>query len=445
MSLDVRVRLWIMMFLQYFIWGAWYVTMGAYLLSQDAAGLAFGLPEVGRAYNAAPLAAIVSPFIVGMIADRFFSTQRILAVLHLAGAGIMYYLSTVGQGEDFGWFWTVLFAYTVFYMPTLALTNSLSFHHMTDPAKEFPGIRVLGTLGWIASSGLVGVLLITDGGFALDLPGIAAEGTNAEPTHWPMVLAAYSSGIMGLFCFFLPHTPPSGKGKSVSVRDLLGLDALALMKEPPFLIFVIGSFLICWPLQFYYAGANGFLNAMGVEGWEAVPTFENAATKQTLGQWSEVIFMLAMPFMFRRLGVKRMLLVGMLAWVVRYFLFAYGDTTSSKIWMLYVGILVHGICYDFFFVTGQIYVDKKAPAHIRASAQGFITLVTLGLGLFVGSEIFAQLGTHVADRPVPDQWYTMWIVPGIFAAVVMVVFAFLFRPKDDMTGAESGTAASEDV
>ena len=217
------------------------------------------------------------------------------------------------------------------------------------------------------------------------------------------------------------------------------------MKEPPFLIFVIGSFLICWPLQFYYAGANGFLNAMGVEGWETVPMFENAATKQTLGQWSEVIFMLAMPFMFRRLGVKKMLLIGMLAWVVRYVLFAYGDTTSSKIWMLYVGILVHGICYDFFFVTGQIYVDKKAPLHLRASAQGFITVVTLGLGLFVGSEIFAQLGNYVSERSIPDQWYTMWIVPGIFAAAIMVLFALLFRPRDDMTGTESGTASSEGV
>ena len=431
MNSNVRIQLSVMMFLQYFVWGAWYVTMGTYLLDQQH-GLGYAMEQMGRAYNAAPLAAIISPFFVGMIADRFFATEKILAVLHLAGTVVMYYLSTLDSGTDFKMFYLVLMIYTLCYMPTLALTNSISFHNMKNPELEFPGIRVLGTIGWIASSALVGVIVTkASGGFALDISWIfgEVEGQNVQPTRWPMVIASGSSLVLGLFCFFLPHTPPKAQGQKVTVKEVLGLEALSLMKKPSFAVFVIGSFLVCWPLQFYYAGANAFLNSLGGPGWESVPIFENAATKQSLGQVSEIVFMLLMPFFFRRLGVKMMLLVGMLAWTIRYFLFAYGDSSPSLVWMLYGGILLHGICYDFFFVTGQIYVDKKAPRHIRASAQGFITLVTLGLGLFVGSEIFAWTGREVAELPPAESWHAMWIRPAVFAGIVMVLFALVF--KDD--------------
>ncbi len=432
MSLSLRIRLSIMMFLQYFIWGAWFVTMGTYMLDSES-GLAFELGHVGRAYNAAPVAAIISPFIVGLIADRFFATQWILGFLHLAGGAFMFWLSTLTQGTAFGMFWLVLMGHTLVYMPTLALTNSLSFRQMTDPSREFPPIRVLGTLGWIASSGLAGILIVTaSGGITLDIPWLFGDvsGQSGERTSYPMKIAAISSIVMGLYCFSLPHTPPARREGKVSLREIVGWDALKMMKDAPFAVFVIGSFLICWPLQFYYAGANAFLNSFGGAGMEQLPPFENAATKQTLGQWSELVFMLIMPWFFVRLGVKKMLLFGMLAWVIRYVLFAYGDSTPSKVWMLYGGILLHGICYDFFFVTGQIYVDKKAPDHIRASAQGFITFVTIGLGLFIGSEIFAALGSGVQALDVAKRWYWIWIIPAAHAFVVLLLFAWAFRPRD---------------
>ena len=393
MPTTVRFKLSVMMFLEYFIWGAWYVTMGTWL-----GALGFSGEQIGLTYGTTALAAMISPFFVGMIADRFFATQRLLAVLHLAGGAALFYASTQTV------FWPLYIAvliHTLFYMPTLALTNSLSFRQMRDPGREFPPVRVLGTIGWIVAGLVVGTL------------GVEATGR-------PMQLAAAGSVLMAVFCLLLPHTPPQSTG-SVRVRDVLGLDALELMKDRSFAVFVIGSFLVCIPLQFYYAFANPFLNAIGVT---------NAAGKMTMGQMSELVFMLLMPWFFRRLGVKQMLLVGMAAWVARYILFAYGDN-GPLVWMLYLGILLHGICYDFFFVTGQIYVDQKAPPSVRAAAQGFITFVTYGVGMLIGSWLSGRVvDAYATSAGSGHDWQHIWLVPAAMAAVVLVLFALFFKASD---------------
>jgi nucleoside transporter len=397
MNPSIRLKLSVMMFLQYFLWGSWYVTMGTYLLQTRQ----FSGQQSGLASGTTALAAMVSPFFVGLIADRFFATERILAALHLAGALLLYWVSTL---TDFGTFYTVLLLYTLCYMPTLALTNSLSFHQMSNPGKEFPGIRVLGTIGWIVA-GLV-----------------ISFGLHVEASATQFRVAALCSLVLGLFCFALPHTPPSKLGHKVQARDIIGLDALQLMKDPSFAIFLIGSFLICIPLQFYYAFTNPFLNEIGLA---------NAAGKMTLGQASEVGFMLLMPWFFVRLGVKRMLLAGMLAWAARYVLFAYGNT-GAFVWMLYIGILLHGMCYDFFFVTGQIYVDQKAPLHIRAAAQGFIAFVTLGVGMFIGSYVsgwVVDLYSYQSGATRLHDWRPIWLIPAVASLLLVVLFAVAFRDR----------------
>jgi nucleoside transporter len=400
-SLSVRLKLSVLMFLQYFVWGAWSVTLGTWL----GQTLGFSGEQVGLVFGTTALAAMISPFFVGMVADRFLATERILAALHVAGGLILLVASTQ---TAFGPFYTVLLAYALCYMPTLALSNSISFRQMTDPGLEFPSIRVLGTIGWIVAGLFIGTL-----GF--------------EATAVPMRIAAGGSIVLGLFCLALPHTPPQRTSRA-TLRDVLGLDALKLLRERSFAVFVIGSFLVCIPLQFYYAFANPFLNEIGVT---------NAAGKMTLGQMSEIGFMLIMPWFFKRLGVKYMLLVGMLAWTTRYLLFAYGDA-GAQMWMLYGGILLHGICYDFFFVTGQIYVDHRAPGDLRAAAQGLIAFVTLGVGMFIGSwasgrvvDAYGLTGGHAWDR--------IWLVPAAGAAAVLVLFAVLFREVATSAAAAGST------
>jgi nucleoside transporter len=390
MNSSVRLRLSIMMFLTYVVWGAWYVAMGTYLNEV----LQFDGQQIGLAYGANALAAMVSPFFVGMVADRFFPTERIMAVLHLAGGALLLWVASL---TEFSQFYPVLIAYTLCYMPTLALANSLSFHQMKNPGKEFPAIRVLGTIGWIAV------------GFLIDFLGY---GKSAGMFH----VAAIASFALGLFCFALPHTPPTQKGTAITARDILGLDALALMKERSFLIFVIGSFLICIPLQFYYAFTNAFLSEAGMT---------NVNAKMTIGQMSEIGFMLLMPFFFVRLGIKKMLLIGMAAWVARYLLFAYGNA-GPLVWTLYLGIALHGICYDFFFVTGQIYVDQKAPGHLRGAAQGFIAFVTLGVGMFIGSWLSGRI-VDIYTAETVKNWQAIWMAPAIMAGVVLVLFALFFK------------------
>jgi nucleoside transporter len=398
MTGSVRVKLSVLMFLQYFVWGAWYVTMGTWL----GETLHFSGEQIGLAAGTTALAAMISPFFVGMVADRFLATERILAALHVLGGIVLFFAS---MQTTFGGFYGVILAYTLCYMPTLALSNSLSFRQMADPGREFPPIRVLGTIGWIVA-------------------GIAIGTLELEATSRPLQIAGGGSIVLGLFCLALPHTPPLGdRGPANAghyIRSILGLDALKLLGERSFAVFVLGSFLVCIPLQFYYAFANLFLNELNVA---------NAATKMTLGQMSEIFFMLVMPWFFRRLGVKWMLLVGMAAWTTRYVMFAYGNN-AELVWMLYAGILLHGICYDFFFVTGQIYVDTKAPPDLRAAAQGFIAFVTLGVGMFIGSWASGRVVDAFRLPGGGHDWQGIWLVPAAGAATVLVLFALFFRSSE---------------
>jgi len=394
MQFNTRLKLSVMMFLQYFVWGAWYVTMGTWL----GQTLHFSGEQIGLAAGTTAVAAMISPFFIGMVADRFFATEHILAVLHIAGAVALFAAAAQTQ---FLPLYVILLGYTLCYMPTLALTNSLSFRQMSDPSREFPGIRVLGTIGWIVA-------------------GLVIGAAGLEATAVPMRLAAAGSLVLGLFSLFLPHTPPQKTGHRVTWGQILGLDALKLMRDSSFAIFVIGSFLICIPLQFYYAFTNLFLNEIGVG---------NAAGKMTMGQMSELFFMLVMPWFFRRLGVKYMLLVGMAAWTTRYVLFAAGNN-GALVWMLYGGILLHGICYDFFFVTGQIYVDLKAPGGLRAAAQGFIAFVTLGIGMLIGSWLSGRVVDNFAVA-ANHNWGRIWVVPAMGAAAVLILFALFFRTSSE--------------
>src|SRR6266550_8492556 len=392
MTMSTRVKLSALMFLQYFVWGSWYVTMGTWL----GETLHFSGEQIGLAFGTTALAAMISPFFVGMIADRVLATERILAALHVIGGGVLFYAST---RTTFGGFYGVLLVYTLCYMPTLALSNSLSFRQMDDPGREFPPIRVLGTIGWIVAGLIIGSLRL-------------------EASATPLRLAGVASIALGLFCLMLPHTPPLEKSatKRATWSDIIGLDALKLLGERSFAVFVLGSFLICIPLQFYYAFANPFLNELNVS---------NAASKMTLGQMSEIFFMLVMPWFFLRLGVKWMLLVGMAAWTARYLLFASGNN-GPLVWMLYAGILLHGVCYDFFFVTGQIYVDRKAPSDLRAAAQGLIAFVTLGVGMFIGSWVSGRVVDSFALGASGHAWGRIWIVPSVGAAAVLLLFAVSF-------------------
>ncbi|MBI5094422.1 MAG: nucleoside permease [Candidatus Hydrogenedentes bacterium] len=401
MNPKIRIQLSIMMFLQFFIWGAWFVTMGTYLNK-----IGFNDASIGRAYTTTAWAAVFSPLIVGLVADRLFPAQYVMGALHLIGAVILYKVTQITDSVEVFW---MLLAYTLCYMPTLALVNAISFRQMTSIEKEFPGIRVLGTLGWIVAGLLIGYMKV-------------------EATTTPMLLAAACSLVMGIYSFTLPHTPPVAKGQKVSFAKMLGLDALQLLKDPSFLVFVVCSLLICIPLTFYYNFTNLFLNETGVQ---------NAAGKMTMGQMSEVFFMLVMPWFFVRLGVKKMLLVGMLAWTVRYVFFAYGNN-ETLVYLFYIAILLHGICYDFFFVTGQIYVDKKAPEEIRASAQGFIALVQYGVGMVIGGNVSGLIVDHyavtdAAEKVIAHHWQQIWLIPAGMAAVIVVIFVLTFRDNNSIS------------
>jgi nucleoside transporter len=431
MTFNVRFRLSMMMFLQYFTWGSWFVTLASYLDTT----LKYNGTTIGLCFSAIPIAGMISPFFVGVVADRFFAAERLLAFLHIVGAGILYYVATdpsMTAPENSRGF-PGLVCYALCFMPTLSLTNTVSMHQMRDPSKEFPGIRVWGTIGWIAAGMIIGKLCLAPSG-NLFLALFNTDGMQkVEILALPMKIASASSVILGLYCLFLPHTPPKTESKP-SLASIVGLDAVGLMKNFSFAVFVIGSFLICIPLQFYYMFTNPFLKAA---------TIPDPAFTMTFGQISEIFFMLVMPFFFVRLGVKKMLLIGMLAWVTRYFLFSYGGISAGGVLStgqtvaLYIGIILHGICYDFFFVTGQIYVDQKAPRELRGAAQGFIAFATLGFGQFIGAvlggrtlDIF-QLTKGAGDVPSTFDWNKFWLVPAIGAMVVMIVFAFLFNDKEN--------------
>ena len=399
MRLQLRVRLSTMMFLEYFIWGAWYVTLGTWL----AGSLHFTGQQIGLAAGTTAVGAILAPFFVGIVADRFFATEKVLGLLHIGGAVLLFVASIQ---TSFTAFYVLILLYCLAFMPTLSLANSLAFRQMDDPKEEFGAIRVLGSGGWIVAGLLIGTLRL-------------------EATSTPMRLAALASLLMGLYSFTLPATPPLARTEKFSLDSIFPREAIKLLGERSMLIFVIASFLICIPLQFYYAFTNLFLNQTGVS---------NAAGKMTGGQMSELICMLLIPWFFRRLGVKYMLIAGMLAWVARYLLFAYGNV-NAHMWMLWGGILLHGICYDFFFVTGQIYIDRKAPLNLRAAAQGIIIFITYGLGMFVGSWLSGAVVSHYALATAVGtatyDWKSIWLFSAGASAVVLILFLFTFSDKGE--------------
>ncbi len=406
----VRLKLSLMMFLEFFIWGAWFVTLGTYLLQNlHTSGL-----DVGAAFLTQSIGAIIAPFIIGLIADRFFSAQKILGVLHLIGALLLW---RAAGATDFGSFYPSILLYMVVYMPTLALVNSISFRQMKNPQKEFAAVRVLGTLGWIVAGLTIGWLNWEQRG---------ALGLTFQ-------MAAGASALLGVFSFTLPPTPPVRREGPVALGDLLGLGAIGLLKNRSYLIFFLASVAICVPLSFYYGFTNPFLNEVGMKA---------AAGVQSLGQVSEVAFMLLIPVFFVRLGVKKMLAIGMLAWVVRYLFFAYGNGEAAY-WMLIVGIVLHGICYDFFFVTGQIYTDNLAGEQSKSAAQGFITLATYGVGMLLGSLLSGRIVDAYKLTGEQHDWHAIWLIPAAIAAVVLAAFLLFFKdqrvsePVEDLTFVET--------
>jgi nucleoside transporter len=401
MKKSIQFQLSFMMFLEFFIWGAWFVTLGTFMGNNlNATGA-----ETGMAYSTQSWGAIIAPFIIGLIADRFFNAEKILGVLHLIGAVLMYMMF---ESTDFTSFYPYVLAYMIVYMPTLALVNSVAFKQMKDPAKEFSFIRVWGTIGWILAGLLISYYFHWD----------SRENAAAGMLQNTFLMTAVVSLALGVFSFFLPNTPPSiHKGEKVSVASILGLDALQLLRDRNFLVFFVSSVLICIPLAFYYQNANPFLSEIGLE---------NPTGKMTIGQVSEVVFMLLLPFFFKKFGFKKTILLGMLAWVLRYILFAYGNSGETA-FMLITGIALHGICYDFFFVSGQIYTDSKAGEKVKSAAQGLITLATYGVGMLVGFWVAGKIVDANALADGTHNWQDVWLFPALFAAAVFVIFALLFK------------------
>ncbi len=395
MSLTLFLRLQLMVFLHYFVWGTWYVTMGTYL--NGTLKLEGG--QIGLAYGSTAIGAMVSPFFAGIIADRFFATQRLLGCLHLVGAALLYYVSTA---TTFSVFYPALIAYTISYMAGHGLTNALTLHHSKNPAKEFPLVMLMGSVGWIAA-------------------GFVVSWLKFEDSANMFRLAAGAALVMGLYSFTLPNTPPKGAGAPVNLRTMLGLDALKLMRDRSFATFMICSFLICVPLSFYFSWMHVFMGELKIE---------NAAMKMTGAQVSDVVFLLLLPFLLRRLGVKGILILGMVAWTVRFGLLTQFPQSAGAAWMLFVAIAVHGMCYDYIFVMGRMYVDQRATPDIRAATQGFHAFVTLGAGMFVGSWLAGVVGQHYTNAGgLTHAWSNIWLVPAVMSAALIFVFAVLFQDR----------------
>ncbi|MCY4780463.1 MFS transporter [Sphingobacterium sp. UT-1RO-CII-1] len=407
MSTSIKFKLSFMMFLEFFIWGAWFVTLGTFLIFNLKASQF----EIANVFSTQSLGAIIAPFIIGMIADRYFNAERILGILHLIGAVLMFQMY---NSTDITNFYPYVLSYMVLYMPTLSLVNSVSFRQLTNPEKQFSAIRVWGTIGWIVAGLSISYL------FKWDSPEGAADGALKNT----FLMAGGASLVLGLFSFILPKTPPVkiDKEEKPSFSSIIGLDAVKLLKDKNFLIFFISSILICIPLAFYYSNANPFLTEIGLA---------NPTGKMAIGQMSEAVFLLLLPLFFTRFGFKKTILVGMLAWVVRYLLFAYGNAGDLS-YMLILGIALHGICYDFFFVSGQIYTDTKAGVKYKSAAQGLITLATYGVGQLIGFWVAGFVGEKyqaIKDVDVAAFWQQTWIVPAGIAFVVMVIFVVLFKDE----------------
>jgi nucleoside transporter len=403
MNTTIRIKLSIMMFLEFFIWGAWFVTLGTFLGNNlKASG-----SETAAIFSTQSWGAIIAPFIIGLIADRYFNAEKILGILHLGGAFLMYQMY---HSEEVGMFYTYVLSYMILYMPTLALVNSVSFNQMKDPEKEFANIRVWGTIGWILAGLSISFIFHWD----------AAEAVSGGLLKNTFLLAGIAAFILGIFSFTLPKTPPKVSDEKIKIGDIIGLDALKLLKDKNFAIFFISSILICIPLAFYYQNAHPFLTEAGVA---------NPTGKMAIGQISEALFLLLIPVFFTRFGFKKTILVGMLAWAIRYVLFAYGNGGDLS-FMLILGIALHGICYDFFFVSGQIYTNSKAGEKYKSAAQGLITLATYGVGMLIG---FAVAGWITDNYKMIDgaiNWEMVWIIPAGIAFAVFVIFALLFNEKN---------------
>ena len=394
MSFKISFQLSLLMFFQFFIWGAWFVTMGTFLSQEfNSSG-----SELSLAYETQSIGAIIAPFIIGLIADKFFAAQKVLGTIHLFGAFLLY---KAGISENFSVFYPYILIYMLFYMPTLALANSVAFRQMKDPSKEFAPIRVFGSLGWIVAGLLIGYL----------------SWESSSTLKNTFYMSSFISLILGIYSFTLPNTPPTiEKNKNKTFSQIIGLDALKLLNDKAYLVFFIASILICIPLAFYYQHANQFLNEIGMEA---------AAGKMTLGQISEILFLSLLPLFIKRFGFKSTLIVGIFAWGLRYLLFSLGaDGVNS--WMLILGIILHGICYDFFFVSGQIYTNIKCKPEYKSSAQGLITLATYGLGMLIGFRIAGYL-TDLYLINDGHNWQKIWIQPSIFAFIILILFIFTFR------------------
>lgn len=404
MSTKIKFQLSFMMFLEFFIWGGWFVTLGTFLGNNlNATG-----SEMAQAFSTQSWGAIIAPFIIGLIADRYFNAERILGILHIIGALLMYQMY---QTTDFALFYPYVLGYMILYMPTLALVNSISFNQMKDPAKEFSPIRVFGTIGWIVAGLVISYVFLWD----------SPEGIQSGMLKNTFLMVALASAVLGLFSFTLPKTPPRvDKNEKVSISEVLGLEALKLLKDRNFLIFFISSVLICIPLAFYYQNANPFLSEIGMG---------NPTGKMTIGQASEVLFMLLLPYFFTKFGFKKTIMAGMLAWTIRYLLFAYGDA-GEMAFMLLIGIALHGICYDFFFVSGQIYTDTKAGPKYKSAAQGLITLATYGVGMLIGFWVAGQITDANIISENQHNWMNIWRFPAFFALGVAILFMIFFKNEN---------------
>ena len=415
----VRFKLSMMMFLQFFIWGAWYTTIAVYMTNQGMGTLTHW------PFTVNPVAAIAAPFFVGLVADRYFSTERVFGILHLIGGVLL--LTVPRTAGNPGLFIGLLLLYNLCYMPTLGLSSSLAFHNIADQEKQFPRIRVWGTIGWIVAG-----LFISFGLRRF------VSGVQPEQTAMPLNTAGIASFVLAAFSLTLPHTPPPARGQAVSARSIIGLDAFKQLGSRPFYVFIASALLICIPLAAYYNFTQLYLEAARVR---------NIAATQTLGQMSETLFMFAMPLLFARWGVKRMLVAGMAAWVLRYVLFA-GAAHGAVYWMIALGILLHGICYDFFFVTGMIYVDKKSTAGIRGQAQGFFVFVTYGVGMLIGAQVAGNVYNRFlagATALTLEQWRSFWLLPAGFAAVVLVFFGLAFHDREAEAKRRASLAAAADA
>lgn len=402
MTIGIRSKLSFMMFLEFFIWGAWFVTLGTFL---DKTLHATGA-QSGEVFSTQSWGAIIAPFIIGLIADRYFNAEKILGVLHLVGAALMYQMYTA---TDVSVFYPYVLGYMVLYMPTLALVNSVSFNQMTDPEKEFSSIRIFGTAGWIIAGIAISYIFHWD----------SQEGIGQGMLKNTFLMAGIASAVLGVFSFTLPATPPKvAKGEKVSISQVLGLDALKLLKDPNYAIFFVASILICIPLAFYYQNANSFLTDIKMD---------NPTGKMTIGQISELLFLLCLPIFFKKAGFKWTILVGMLAWAVRYVLFAYGNAGDLS-FMLLIGLALHGVCYDFFFVSGQIYTDSKAGVQYKSAAQGMITLATYGVGMLIGFYVAGKISDNY-NGPAGHDWRMIWLIPASIAAAVFLLFFLSFKEK----------------